>query len=74
MLGSSEWTAHNNIDTLEAYTDALGVGLGVWFPGKYVRYQWPIPPDLPFEGICSGKPSPCAQLSTSLAFTKSQSR
>jgi hypothetical protein len=51
ILGASEWTVHDREDTLEVYTDASGMGLGVWFPGEHVGYQWPLPPDKPVNRI-----------------------
>jgi hypothetical protein len=45
ILGASEWTVYDHVDTLETYTDASGVGLGVWFLGEHVRYQYVIPPE-----------------------------
>jgi hypothetical protein len=51
ILGASEWTIYDREDTLEVYTDASGMGLGVWFPGERAGYQWPIPSDKPLDGI-----------------------
>ena len=46
LIEAIEWTTHDRIDTLEAYTDASGVGIGIWFPGEHVAYQWEIPVQL----------------------------
>ena len=37
--------------TMIAYTDASSKGLGVWFPGKHVSYQCPLPLNDPKDTI-----------------------
>jgi hypothetical protein len=44
FLKSVVWTPFDSGHTmLVAYTDALSKGMGVWFPGKHVGYQCPLP-------------------------------
>jgi hypothetical protein len=44
IMGAAEWTVHDQVDTLEVYTDASGIGLGVWFPSEHAGYQYALPP------------------------------
>ena len=37
--------------TMVAYTDASSKGIGVWFPGKHVGYQCPLPLSPPKDAI-----------------------
>ena len=48
MVWSPSDTGHT---TMVAYTDASSKGLGVWFPGKHVGYQCPLPPNAPKDAI-----------------------
>ena len=51
LIEASEWTVYDGVDTIEAYTDASAVGIGIWFPGERTGYQWAIPPDVAPNGI-----------------------
>ena len=52
MLQSVEWFPQDNqASTLIAFSDASGVGMGIWFPGEYAGYQSPLPPEGPKDLI-----------------------
>jgi hypothetical protein len=52
MLQSVEWSPYDRMaTTLIGYADALGSGMGIWFPGKYAGYQCLLPPDGPQDLI-----------------------
>ena len=44
MLKSVEWLPYDQMaSTLIGYLDASSVGMGIWFPGEYTRFQCPLP-------------------------------
>ena len=44
MLKSVEWSPYDRMaSTLVVYSDASGIGMGIWFPGKYTGFQCPLP-------------------------------
>ena len=48
ILKSVKWFPYNRMaSTLIGFTDALGVGMGIWFLGKSARFQC----SLPIEGL-----------------------
>jgi hypothetical protein len=51
FLEVSEWTIHDQVDTLEAFTDASSLGIAVWFLGEHTGYQWALPQDKVTDGI-----------------------
>ena len=52
MLKSVEWSPYDRMaTTLIGYTDASGIGMGIWFPGEYAGYQSPLPPNGPRDLI-----------------------
>ena len=52
MLKSIEWSPYDRMAlTLIGYTDASGVGMGIWFPGEYAGFQCPLPTEGPQDLI-----------------------
>ena len=52
MLKSVEWTPYDRMaSTLIGYSDASGVGMGIWFPGEYASFQCPLPTEGPRDLI-----------------------
>jgi hypothetical protein len=52
MLKSVKWFPQDNqASTLIGFVDASGLGMGIWFPGKYAGFQAPLPPDGPKDLI-----------------------
>jgi len=52
MLKSVEWSPYDRMaSTLIGYSDASGVGMGIWFPGEYAGFQCPLPADGPKDLI-----------------------
>jgi hypothetical protein len=48
MLKSVEWSPYDRMaSTLIGYSDASGVGMGIWFPGEYAGFQCPLPAEGP---------------------------
>jgi hypothetical protein len=48
MLKSLEWSPYDRMaSTLIGYSDASGVGMGIWFPGEYAGFQCPLPAEGP---------------------------
>jgi hypothetical protein len=43
MLKAMEWLESDDVNTLTAYTDALGMGMGIWFFEENVAYQASLP-------------------------------
>ena len=44
MLKSVEWSPYDQMaSTLIGYSDVSGVGMGIWFLGKYTGFQCPLP-------------------------------
>jgi hypothetical protein len=44
MLKSVEWSPYDRMaSTLIGFSDASGVGMGIWFPGEYAGFQCPLP-------------------------------
>ena len=58
MLKFIEWSPYNRMaSTLIGYSDASGVGMGIWFLGEYTGFQCPPPTEGPknliffYEGL-----------------------
>jgi hypothetical protein len=52
MLKSVEWSPYDRMaTTLIGYSDASGVGMGIWFPGEHAGFQCPLPLDGPKDLI-----------------------
>jgi hypothetical protein len=52
MLKSVEWSPYDRMaSTLIGFSDASGVGMGIWFPGEYAGFQCPLPADGPKDLI-----------------------
>jgi hypothetical protein len=52
MLKSVEWSPYDRMgSTLIGYSDASGVGMGIWFPGEYAGFQCPLPTEGPSDLI-----------------------
>jgi len=52
MLKSVKWSPYDWMaTTLIRYSDASGVGMGVWFLGEYPGFQCPLPTDGPKDLI-----------------------
>jgi hypothetical protein len=52
MLKSIEWSPYDRMaTTLIGYSDASGVGMGIWFPGEYAGFQCPLPAEGPKDLI-----------------------
>jgi hypothetical protein len=52
MLKSVEWSPYDRMaSTLIGYSDASGLGMGVWFPGVYAGFQCSLPPEGPKDLI-----------------------
>ena len=52
MLKSVEWSPYDRMgSTLIGYSDASGVGIGIWFPGEYAGFQCPLPTEGPSDLI-----------------------
>ena len=52
MLKSVEWSPYDRMaTTLIGYSDTLGVGMGVWFPGEYAGFQCLLSTDGPKDLI-----------------------
>jgi hypothetical protein len=52
ILKSVEWSPYDRMaSTLVGYSDASGVGMGIWFPGEHVGFQSPLPADGPKDLI-----------------------
>ena len=52
MLKSVEWSPYDRMaSTLIGYSDASGMGMGIWFPGEYAGYQCPLPTEGPQDLI-----------------------
>ena len=52
MLKSVEWSPYDRMaTTLIGYSDASGVGMGIWFPGEYAGFQCPLPTEGPNDLI-----------------------
>jgi hypothetical protein len=52
MLKSVEWSPYDRMaSTLIGFSDASGVGMGVWFPGEYAGFQCRLPTDGPRDLI-----------------------
>ena len=44
MLKSVEWSPYDRMaSTLVVYSDASGIGMGIWFPGEYTGFQCSLP-------------------------------
>src|SRR6267154_5911731 len=44
MLKSVEWSPYDRMaSTLVGFSNASGVGMGIWFPGKHTGFQCPLP-------------------------------
>jgi len=43
MLKAMEWLESDDVNTLTAYTDASGMGMGIWFFEENVAYQASLP-------------------------------
>ena len=72
MLKSVKWSPYDRMaSTLIGYSDALGMGMGIWFPGKYASFQCPLPTEGPrdliffykvlavYAAFCLGKEYAC---------------
>src|ERR1700676_924803 len=52
MLKSVEWSPYDRMaSTLVVYSDASGIGMGIWFPGEYTGFQCSLPPKGPKDLI-----------------------
>ena len=52
FLKSIVWSPHNHSHTtMVTYTDASSKGISVWFLGKHVSYQCPLPLNAPKDAI-----------------------
>ena len=48
MRKSVEWSPYDRMaTTLIGYTDASGVGMGIWFPGEFAGFQCSLPTEGP---------------------------
>jgi hypothetical protein len=52
FLKSAEWSpADSRLAATVAYVDASGVGIGIWFPAKFIGYQCLLPLEAPKDVI-----------------------
>ena len=52
MLKSVEWSPYDRMaSTLIGFTDASGVGMGIWFPGEFAGFQCSLPTEGPRDLI-----------------------
>jgi hypothetical protein len=52
ILKSVEWSPYDKMATmLIGYSDASGIGMGVWFPGEHAGFQCLLPTDGPKDLI-----------------------